>query len=389
MIPPTPLTRQWDNRLWMSGLSLLILWGLLGYRQQLQTGLAVTALTDQAPWGLYIANFLFLVGIAASAIILVAAVPIFHRQDLAATLLPAKALAITAVTMSLLFVLVDLGHPERILHALPVLGTLNFPTSIMAWDILALIFYLVLNIGWLLYHYYGQKQSPTTRNTTLHTLGILLTILLGLSIHTLTAFLLAGLPAHPLWHTPLLAPRFIISATAAGTALMTLLFRLTRHRHIPDSLFPLLNKILTAALLTHLFFLGSELFVLLYTTPRDHQAAHSLYLGWNQGNPWTYWILAALGMILLATGLLLHPQWRTRTSAQGWAAALTLIGIWMEKGLGLLLPGFIPTPLGEQQISYHPTLVEIQITLAIWALGALILTALLRMFEKIDPPLQP
>ncbi|MBF0145543.1 MAG: polysulfide reductase NrfD [Magnetococcales bacterium] len=358
----------WLSGLWMFFLGGGVVWGLAGYHQQLSHGLAITGLSDQVPWGLYIANFVFLVGIAASAVILVAAVQWFHRSDLSPTLLPAKILAMTAVFMSLLFVLADLGHPERIWHALPLLGSLNFPTSILAWDILVLSAYLLLNMGQVAFH--GEKMGRFSRP------GAVIAILLGLSIHTVTAFMLAGNPSRPLWYSAILAPRFIVSAFAAGSALMILLFRLI-NRSSPGAfqapVFRYLAQVLTTSLWVHLFFLGAELYSHGYPSAEHARAARHLYLGWMEHNPWTLWIYTGLSLTLLATTIMTHSRSRANPRWQGVACLLALVGLWMEKGLGLVIPGLSPTPLGELA-SYVPTLTEVRIALGIWALGAMVLT---------------
>ncbi|MBF0424141.1 MAG: polysulfide reductase NrfD [Magnetococcales bacterium] len=358
-----------------------MLWGFLGYRTQLATGLAVSGLSDQVPWGLYVGNFLFLVGIAASAIILTAAVQWLHRHDLAPALIPAKLLAIVSVFMSLLFILADLGHPERIWHALPVIGGLHFPTSILAWDILALSSYLILNIAAVFYHHRRQKHSPPDHPASTN-LEAGAAFLLGLSIHTTTAFILAGLPARPLWNSAILAPKFIISAFAAGSAMMFLLFKISEIHFslaLPASLYRFLSRTLVVTLLGYFFLLGSELFVDLYSPAYHSRSAVHLYLGKTPHAFWTDWIYLALGMITLATVLLLHPRLKIRPFFQYMAALSVLFGVWMEKGLGLLMPGLVPTPLGEWA-PYHPTGVEIRTSLAIYALGAWLLTLLLRKF---------
>jgi molybdopterin-containing oxidoreductase family membrane subunit len=52
---------------------------------------------------------------------------------------------------------------------------------------------------------------------------------------------------------------------------------------------------------------------------------------------------------------------------------MAIVGIWVEKGMGLIVPGFIPTPLGDL-VEYTPSLIEILVSLGIWSFGALIFT---------------
>lgn len=319
--------------------------GLFGYAQQWRVGLAVTGLSDHVVWGLYISQFVFLVGIAASAVILVVPVWWFGEPSAAGLLRLAESLALIAVIMSLLFVTVDLGQPARLWHALPLLGQLHFPQAIMVWDLLVLVAYLVLTSVLLA----GWK----------HPAGIVLAAILGIAIHTVTAFLLAGHPARPFWHTGVMAPRFIASAFASGAALMWLI----------RAYWPLeaaawgetyLRRVFLGCLIIDLFLLGSEWFVWFYR-PTEH-AAHLLY-GGGLGF-WSLWVWVGIGLKVLA----LLMVWRSATG-YGWG----LLGVWMEKGLGLIIPGLLPTPLGEVA-PYWPTHVEWQITVGIWAFGLLLFT---------------
>ncbi|MBF0162854.1 MAG: polysulfide reductase NrfD [Magnetococcales bacterium] len=347
---------------WVALSLLALLIGLLGYAEQWRLGLAVTGLQDAVVWGLYISQVVFWVGVAASAVILV--VPVYgFRQPAAAALLPlAEAVALVAVLMSLLFVTVDLGQPLRVWHALPLLGRLHFPQSIMAWDLVVLVGYLLLTLllwaGWR------------------HPIGLLLAILLGISIHTVTAFLLAGHPARPFWFTGLMAPRFIASAFAAGAGLLLLL-----RRHWPADTEAwgqiYLRRLFLGCLGLDFFLLGSEGFVWFYRAAAEGETARLLYGGgldiWSA---WAWTGLALKGMALLLV-------WRF-AKGYGWG----VLGIWMDKGLGLVVPGFIPTPLGEV-VRYWPTRVEWQVSLGIWALGALLLILLLRRNASDTPHAPP
>ncbi|MEO5348281.1 MAG: polysulfide reductase NrfD [Magnetococcus sp. YQC-3] len=330
---------------------LALLVGIAGYAEQWQRGLAVTGLTDGVVWGLYISQFVFLVGVAASAVILV--VPVWWLANPAARALLrlAESLALVAVIGSLLFVTVDLGQPLRIWHALPLLGQLNFPSSIMAWDILVLSGYLLLTMALLS----GWK----------HPLGLVLAAILGIAIHTVTAFLLAGQPARPFWHTGVMAPRFIVSAFASGAALLLLLLRYWPEETAEwGKLY--LRRLFLACLGLELFLLGSEGFVWFYRPSDDGETPRLLYEGGL--GIWSNWVWC--GLILKVSALFTVWRWN-----RGYA--LALCGIWLDKGLGLVVPGFIPTPLGEL-VGYWPTRVEWQITVGIWALGGMLLAGLIR-----------
>ncbi len=205
--------RYWT---WLVCLLCVIATGFFFYLYQLNVGLGVTGMGRDVSWGLYIAQFTFFVGIAASAVMV--ALP-YYLHDFKAfgriTIL-GEFLAITAVIMCCLFIFVDLGQPARafnmILHPTP--------WSLMFWDMISLGGYLVLNA-------IISLVMLTTEREELPPPGwirpvILLSIPWAVSIHTVTAFLYCGLPGRSFWLTALMAPRFLAGAFCSGPALLIL-----------------------------------------------------------------------------------------------------------------------------------------------------------------------
>ncbi|MBF0158753.1 MAG: polysulfide reductase NrfD [Magnetococcales bacterium] len=342
----------------ITGIAVLV--GLLAWFYQLQGGLQLTGMNNQLLWGLYIGNFIYLVGIAASAVILVVPVHFFAQRQWALSAVVGECLALMAVAAALLFVTVDLGRPWLFFHGLPGLGTLHFPASIMSWDLLVLVAYLLLN-GLLLLRFLLTGRSPASVP------WMVLAAVLGIAIHTVTAFLLAANPARPFWHSPLLAPRFIASAFASGSALMILIFYQIKGAMASVQLLNYLVRVMTVTLLIHFFLLAAELFVLFYH-PTDHgHSARLFYTGLDGSlfhGGWAWWALSLQGMALLLV------RW---SRAVPWAALLLVIGVWMEKGPGLVVPAFVPTALGEVAF-YRPSWVEWTISAAImvWGVSGLI-----------------
>ena len=219
---------------WQGLLLLLTAAGVAAYGQQWKHGFIVTHMTDQVCWGAYIANFTFLVGIAAAAILLVVPAYVYHRKDIKEVVLYGELIALSAIVMCLLFVTVDIGHPERVLHFM----RMNFPSSILAWDVIVLTGYLILNLhipGYLLWQRYrGREPSPWA-----YMPFVFISIFWAISIHTVTAFLYSGFTARPYWNTAILAPRFLVSAFASGPALLFIFFFLLDRFRMPvqDSIF--------------------------------------------------------------------------------------------------------------------------------------------------------
>lgn len=364
---------------WIGTLSLLILIGGFFYIRQLSEGLIVTGMSDQVSWGLYIANFVFFVGIAASAVLLAVPTFIFQRQDTAHVMLFAESMAVAAVFTALLFVIADLGQPTRLWHLLPLLGHINFPASLLAWDVFVLIGYLLLNlilIGMTLYTTYRGKKP----NKVILLLLIILTMFWAIAIHTVTAFLFSANTGRLLWHTALLAPRFIASAFASGGALLIFGLQVIRkvcHHPVDQSVFNLIAIVVTLSLQISLFFTGVELFTDFYNETTDVISIRYLYLGLGETTGLVIWIWAAIGLNGIAVVILSINPLRRHLLSLNIACSLLLVGIWLEKGVAQVVPGFIPTPLGEV-FEYSPTVTELMVTLGIWAIGLLVLTLLIR-----------
>lgn len=374
--------RYW---LWVSSLAFVGLVGALAYRHQLIEGLIVTGMSDQVSWGIYIANFTFLVGMAAAAVMLVIPAYIFHNQAARSVVLLAEGVAVAACLMCMLFVTVDLGQPLRFWHMIPFIGRLNWPQSLLAWDVVVLTGYLLLNISipwYITYHRYMGKKP----NLRVYFPAVLIAIFWAISIHTVTAFLFIANPARPFWNTALLGPRFIASAFTAGPAFMVLAFRIIDRESdfkVDASVQKLLALITAVALQINLFMVGTELFTEFYA-PTEHSAsARFLFFGAGGENALVPWIWGALAIEVIAVVILMVHKFRENANLLTFACVLAIVGIWIEKGMGLIIPGFTPTPLGEV-FGYSPTLTSSLVSFGIWAIGILVFTVLAKVTIKIE-----
>ncbi|MBN1852659.1 MAG: polysulfide reductase NrfD [Pirellulales bacterium] len=367
---------DWRYHLWMTLLTLVALLGLHAYCQQLVHGLITTGMTDQVSWGLYIANFTYLVGLAAAAAMLVIPVYIYRNMHLDDVVIFGELLAVAVIVMCLLFVMADLGRPDRFMH---LVWRFNFPISMLTWDVIALNGYLLLNLhicGYLIYcAYCRRKPSPV-----FYVPFVFVAIVWAISIHTVTAFLYVGLGGRPFWNSAIIAPRFLASAFAAGPAFIILTLqivrRYTRH-HVGDDALLTLRRIIQVAMIINVFLLICEVFTEFYTDSAHVASARYLYFGLSGAHALVPWIWTAMAMNALATILLVLPASRG-LSWLNLACLLSIIGIWIEKGMGLIVPAFVPTRLGEI-VEYFPTPHEIMICLGIWAFGLLLYTIFVRI----------
>jgi Ni/Fe-hydrogenase subunit HybB-like protein len=371
--------------LWMGALTLVMLVGGYAYFIQLRDGLAVTGMSDHVSWGLYISNFAFLVGVAAAAMMVVLPAYVFADVDFRRAVLMAEGVAVAALVMCLAFVVVDLGNPFASWHLAPVVGGLNWPRSLLAWDVIVLNGYLMLNLAipfYLLYSRYVGREPSKGKYVP----WIYISVFWAVSIHLVTAFLFAGLPARPFWHNALLGPRFLASAFAAGPAFMILVLWFIRSNtayEIGEAAFSKLAMIVTVAAQINLIMLVSEVFTEFYFFTHHAVSAQYLFFGLDGHNALVPWIWTAIGLNVAATVVLtIHPLRRDFR----WlipACVVLFVAIWTEKGMGMVIPGFIPSPLGEI-VEYSPTWIELAVTAGIWALGLFVLTVLVRVALPIE-----
>lgn len=364
---------------WMILLTAIWLVGVNAWAHQVSGGMILTHMTDHVSWGLYIANFTFGVGLAAGGVMMVIPAYLYRDKSMRDIVIVGEMLAIAAIVICLLFVVADLGRPDRFWHLLPGLGRFNFPISMLTWDVIVLNVYLLLNLhicGFLLYmKYLGRQPNPQW-----YIPFVFASIAWAISVHTVTAFLYQGLGGRPFWNSALLAPRFLASAFVSGPALLIvtlLVLRRFGQVSIPGRPIQILVQIIRIAILVNLLMLASELFTEFYTGSAHAAHAYYLFFGLHGHNALVPWIWTAIVLNVVAAGLFLYPGTAARPGLLIAACVAAFIGIWIEKGMGLIIPGFIPSTL-HQIVEYRPSLVEWQITAGIWAFGMMIYTLALK-----------
>jgi len=361
---------------WIFGLLVVIGGGVACWFWQFSEGLTITGLSRDVVWGFYIAQFTFLVGVAASAVMVVLPYYLHNYKAFGKMTILGEFLAIPAVIMCMLFIFVDMGMPNRILNVF----LHPSPRSMMFWDTVALSGYLVLNVIISTFTLSAERREEPPPKWLKPV--ILLSIPWAVSIHTVTAFLYSGLAARPFWLTAILAPRFLASAFAAGPAILILLAFFVRRVSTFDAgrqAIDTLAKIVTYAMAINVFFVLMEVFTALYSNIPEH-VSHFQFLfmgleGENTLAPWM-WLSSILAVISLI--VLINPKTRTNHSWLLFGCVAVVFSLWIDKGLGMVIAGFVPNPLG-QVVHYAPSLPELMISFAIYAIGLLVLTALYKI----------
>jgi molybdopterin-containing oxidoreductase family membrane subunit len=364
---------------WIAFLSLFVLLGVVSYIHQLDRGMILTAMRDQVSWGLYISNFTFLVGVAAAAVLLVIPAYLYNFKPIKEIVMLGEMLAITAIVMCLLFIVTDLGRPERAWHILPVIGAMNFPSSLLAWDVISLNGYLIINCIAVFYTLYRLSIGREYKMSVIWPI-VIISIPWAISIHTVTAFLYNGLSSRPFWNASILAPRFIASALCSGPALMLIIFQIVRKVskiEISDTAIFKIAELIAYAMGVNLFLFGAEFFKEFYSGSVHLSPMKYLYFGLHGHSNLVIWMWVALIFNITAFFLFLRPKTRENFFALNLACVLIITGVYIEKGMGLIVPGFVPGTLGEIY-EYTPTGLEKNITIGIWAAGALFFTLFLK-----------
>ncbi len=358
--------------IWLATLGALIGLGVIAYIFQLTMGLQLTGLSRDVSWGFYIAQFTYLVGVAASAVMLVLPTYFHHYKKFKKMIILGEFMAIGAVVMCMLFIVADMGQPQRVLNVLlhPT------PNSVMFWDMMVLSGYLVLNvvIGWVTLEAERHEVHPPAWIKPL----IYLSIFWAVSIHTVTAFLYAGIPGRHYWLTAVMAARFLASAFCAGPAILLLLTMILKRMTNFDvglEARQTLTKIIAYGMAANVFFFLLEVFTAFYSGIPGHQHPFGALFGGHHPLWVNTWMWAGVVMALVSLVLISVPATRDNEKLLPFTLLILVLATWIDKGLGLLIGGFTPNTFNEITV-YTPTVVELLISLGIYSVGALVVSVL-------------
>jgi len=365
---------------WLIFLLVLIIWGGTGYANQLSEGLIKTHMRDSVSWAFYIGNFTFLVGVAAAAVMLVIPAYIYNWKPIKEIVIFGEMLAVCAVIMCILFIIVDIGGPLRFWHMMPLVGTMNFPSSMLSWDFFVLITYFLINLTvatHLLYSIFYKKEYKRKLVLTL----VFISIPMAVGIHTVTAFLYNAMPARPFWNSALLAPRFLASAFCSGPAILLILFQILRKVtkfEIKDEAIWRIAELMVYAMFIYLYFTVSELFKEFYSGTEHILYWKYLLFGIGDNHEIVAYSWSSISMGCIAFVLFLIPKTRKNLVTLNIGAVLIYASVYVEKGIALIIPGFTPDVLGQIYV-YTPSFTEIRTATMIFSLGFLLFTFVVKI----------
>lgn len=362
--------------IWLAVLLTVMAVAFAVYIDQFMNGLMITGMSRDVSWGFYIANFTFLVGVAAGGVMVVIPYYLHDYERFHRITILGEFLAVASLIMCLMFIVADLGQPVRMLNVL----LYPTPNSMLFWDMCVLNGYLFLNIviGWKVLEAERNQVKPPGWTKPL----IYLSIPFAIGIHTVTAYLYCGLPGRGFWLTAILAPRFLASAFAAGPSFLILLCYLVRKFTKFDpgwEAIQTLSKIVCYALIANVFFFFCEVFVVFYSKIPGHMThIQYLFFGLHGHNALVPWMWTSMILMFIGIGLLVVPAFRNNQTLLPFTCIMIFIGTWIDKSLGMISGGFVPNP-PHHVTEYAPTVPEVVISLGVLATGLLILTVLFKL----------
>lgn len=361
---------------WMIALAAIIVVGIAAYIHQMMVGFQVTGMSRDISWGLYIGHLTFFVGVAAGGVMIVLPYYFHDAKHYGRITVVGEFLAIAAIIMALLFVVVDVGVPTKLLNVY-LYWT---PRSMLCWDSVVLPTYLILNI--IVGYQVLQAENKGLHYKKWVKVLAMISVPVAFSIHIVTAFLYSGLPSRDYFLTAVLPAKFLASAFATGPALIILicmlLHKLTGFDAGEKAIKMLSTTAIYAYIVTMIMMMG-EFFTAYYSNVEGHKVALTYLFFGLHGHAEFVPLMRFFVLCVVATLVLLIPtklRYNPVTLAVGCVALF--LSMYIEKGLTFVIGGLSENPFGEI-VDYIPGMIEIIVMIGIFAIGIFILSILLKM----------
>ncbi len=371
----------------------LVCWGIYMYSRQFAEGLGVTGLNRPVFWGLYIANFIFCVGLSAGGIAVSALVHLLDKKEMKPIAIMSEILAASLLVLAATFIIMDLGRPLYMFN----LFLHPHIESPLLWDVSCISCYMILCLALLYFSAREQlvrrlKDHPSLRPLVeLATLGhtslsprstewdhrclnvlAIISIPAAVALHSVTAWILGLVKGQPGWNTSILAPLFIASALVSGFAMVMLAVIVGRRLFkfpVAEESVRMLARYLIVAILVLMYLIFSEFLTVGYSGTVPHLAVFNELLFGRFSK--IFWFDAIVGLLipLLLLGL---PNRKRSTTTIGVASLLVVVGVFAERTY-LLLPSLMrPAAFTGAVSSYAPTTLEWSLMAGVYSLGCLL-----------------
>lgn len=369
-------------------LGALVVAGVAAWIYQLANGLGVTGMSNGVSWGLYIACFMFFVGLSAGGLIVASSASVFHIAEYKKVALPAIICSTVCICCAGMFVLIDMGGIQRVWR---ILVGPN-PTSPLVWDVCVISCYLIINIVYLVFMC-SKKPGAADKVSIVSRFALPIAIL----VHSVTAWIF-GLQVSKEWYTAIMAPIFVASAMDSGLALLLLaLMGLNKSGvfKVENKLISSLAGLLAVCIAVDAFFIGCECLTMAYPGAKGAEVLSVMAGGITAPFFW----IEIIGGLLIPFLLMVFAKNRANMKLVGLACVLVVAGVFCKR-IWLLFtsfyefniagaPGVISGSSAARGASgvdvfamlgtYAPTWVEIAVVVGVVSLGALAFIVMSRM----------
>ncbi len=401
--------RRTGRRFWalVAFLLAVIGWGAYAYSIQIRDGLVVTGMRDRISWGLYIATFVFFIGISHAGTLISAILRVSQARWRTPVTRMAEFITVVALICGASFVIIDLGRPDRVLNVFAY-GRWQSP---IIWDVLAITTYLTASItyllipmipdlalfrdrlgggtsrwrGWL-YRVLaiGWVGNAPQRRSLGSAIGVLMILIIpiAVSVHTVVSWIFAMTLRVP-WDSALFGAFFVAGAIFSGIAILIIVMAILRRayhldEYVTEKHFVYLGYIMAAFAAIMIYANISELLVHGYKL-REGVEFHFRQLFLAEFAPFFWFYL--LGGLVAPIVIVLLPATR---NVRGMivAAILVAVAMWIERYV-IVVTGLRVPLMPYEPASYAPTWVEWSLLAAGLALFALLITVFTKVFPII------
>ena len=358
-------------RYWIALLAIFIVVGVAAWFLLVTRGGEVLNMRDSSPWGLWFVNYMYYIGLSAGGLAVYASVHLFGAKQYAPLSRLAVLQAGVLVMLALLGIITDMERPWR---AINMLLSPN-PTSPFIFTGSAAATYMVLCFVDLWVLITGKGGHKLAHNMTLIALPT------AVYLHTTTAFVLSMMKPRELWHTAVMVPIFLTSATASGIALL-MLFAYVLQKFadfkFKSSMFRSLSTLLATVIIIDLFLLGVELLSIFWAT--SAKPGHTIRMAEFLGGRYAFALWPLFIMGIAAFAMLAKRSTRHLPAIQITAAIMYVVAIFFKR-YALLSMGFSYSVLGQPNPIYFPSIVETFLALGLLALGLLIVSLAVKVIQ--------
>jgi molybdopterin-containing oxidoreductase family membrane subunit len=379
------------EKVWIAFLLVVMAVGTYALYLQVSIGHSVTGMRDHVVWGIFIANFIFLIGLSYAGAFIAGFLYLSRAQWGKPLIRIAQLMTLVSIIVGPIYILLCVGRFDR-LHHLILYPRLQSP---LIWDVLAVVTFLVgsvlflylgliqdfavyrdakLNVPkwqrrmyrWLALNYIGAESQKKRLESSMTLLAIIL-IPLSIIVASILSWIF-GMTLRPGWHSTIFGPYFVLGAVYSGCGVLIVIMWYSRRlykleKYITQKHFTACAYMLLVLGAAYGYFTFSEYFTSWYGSEKwDNELIHKLFSPQEYG--WLT-LFANVAGVLLPMTVAAIPRLR-KPGYLALASMIMIVAMWVKRYL-IVVPT-LETPLLPMQ-DIRPEYVKYAITWVEWAMS--------------------